>query len=242
MVPIPILVAVNTPTVEKPETLSEVTDAIPLITFVAVVAKPTLIFVEALESKLKAVVANDAVDAAPIKLPKKVTVPTPEDVIIPALITTALFPEPTVTIPEILEFPTTKSSDVGFVVPIPILVAVNIPTVENPETLSWVNDPIPPLTLVAVVAKPTLIFVEALESKLKAVWANPADDAVPTKLPTKVTVLKPGLEEVTIPVTASIFTPVNPAPTVAMPLTLKFATLRFVWVWPPSLSTPFAPI
>ena len=52
------------------------------------------------------------------------------------LITTPVDPVPTVTIPEILELPTTKSSAVGFVVPIPIRVAVNTPTVVTPETLS----------------------------------------------------------------------------------------------------------
>ena len=43
---------------------------------------------------------------------------------------------PNVETPEIFEFPITKSSDVGLVVPIPILVAVSTPTVEKPETLS----------------------------------------------------------------------------------------------------------
>ena len=38
MVPIPILVAVNTPTVENPDTDNAVTDAIPDITFVAIPA------------------------------------------------------------------------------------------------------------------------------------------------------------------------------------------------------------
>ena len=37
------------------------------------------------------------------------------------LITTPVFPTPTVIIPDIFEFPTTKSSDVGLVVPMPIM-------------------------------------------------------------------------------------------------------------------------
>ena len=55
MVPIPILLAVSTPTVETPETLSEVTDAMPPMTLVAVVANPTLILPEVVELKLNAV-------------------------------------------------------------------------------------------------------------------------------------------------------------------------------------------
>ena len=80
-----------------------------------------------------------------------------------------MFPAPIVTIPEILEFPTTKSSTVALVVPIPILLAVSTPTVETPETLSEVTDAIPPMTLDAVVANPTLIFSDVVELKLNAV-------------------------------------------------------------------------
>ena len=140
MVPIPILVAVSTPTVVTPETLNWVTDAIPPMTCVEVVAKPTLILVEALESKLNAVVAKDAVEAVPVKLPKKVTVVKPgfEDVITPVIPLRTIAVDPT-------------------------------PTVVTPETLNWVNDPMPPITL-------------------DAVWARPADDAVPTKLPKKVAI------------------------------------------------------
>ena len=57
-----------------------------------------------------------------------------------------------VKIPVTLALPTTKSADVGLVVPIPILDAVNTPTVEIPETDNEVTDVIPPITLVAIPA------------------------------------------------------------------------------------------
>ena len=79
-------------------------------------------------------VANEAVEAVPVKLPTKRTVETPGlvEVIIPEEILIL----PSVLIPVKNTFPSTQSSDVGLVVPIPILVAVNTPTVETPETLS----------------------------------------------------------------------------------------------------------
>jgi hypothetical protein len=61
-----------------------------------------------------------------------VVTPGLEDVIMPEEILTL----PNVAIPVENISPTTKSSAVGFVVPIPILVAVSTPTVEKPETLS----------------------------------------------------------------------------------------------------------
>ena len=68
------------------------------------------------------VVAKEAVDAAPIKLPTKVTVVKPlMDVIIPALITTPVFPIPIVVMPEITTLPPTVNLELGIVVPIPIL-------------------------------------------------------------------------------------------------------------------------
>ena len=103
MVIIPALI-LTTPKVEIPVvlTLNEVTEAIPPITLVAipaVVAKATLKSLSTLLFKVNAVVANDAVDAVPVKLPKTVTA-TPADVlvIIPALILTT----PKVEIPVVL--------------------------------------------------------------------------------------------------------------------------------------------
>ena len=130
-------------------------------------------------------------------------------------------------------------------VPIPILVAVSTPTVENPETLSEVTDAIPPTTLDAVVAKPTLILAEALESKLNAVVAKDAVEAAPVKLPTKVTVLKPGFDDVIIPVLPSILTPVLPILIVVIPETLSELTdaippitLNAVWASPADDAVP----
>ena len=57
---------------------------------------------------------------------------------------------------------------------------------------------------------------------------------MPVKLPIKVTAIP--LVELTIP--EDILT----VPSVLMPVTFILATLRFVEPWPPSLSTPFAPI
>ena len=57
-----------------------------------------------------------------------------------------------VNIPVIYASPLTQSLDVGFVVPIPILVAVNNPTVETPDTDSEVTEAMPPITDVAIPA------------------------------------------------------------------------------------------
>ena len=48
--------------------------------------------------------------------------------------------------------PLTQRFDVGFVVPIPILTAVNTPTVETPDTDSEVTEAIPPMTDVLIPA------------------------------------------------------------------------------------------
>ena len=55
-----------------PETLKEVRDPIPPITLVAVTAVATLRSPSTTPLRLNAVVANDAVDAVPVKLPTKV--------------------------------------------------------------------------------------------------------------------------------------------------------------------------
>lgn len=75
-------------------------------------------------------VAKDADVAVPTKSPKKVTAVPVVEVIIPEEILTV----PNVLIPVTNILPPTQSSDVGLVVPIPILLAVNTPTVESPET------------------------------------------------------------------------------------------------------------
>ncbi len=73
-------------------------------------------------------------------------------------------------------------------------------------------------------AKPTFNEFTSNPYRVNAVVAKDAVDAVPVKLPTKVTVLKPGFDELIIPVVPSIFIPVFPPPTpptVVIPLTFK---------------------
>ena len=102
-------------------------DPIPPITLVeipAVCAKATLSSFSNLLLSLNDVVANDAVEAVPVKLPTKVTVVIPLiDVIIPTVpsIITPVFPAPIVVTPEISTLPPTVNLELGIVVPIPIL-------------------------------------------------------------------------------------------------------------------------
>jgi hypothetical protein len=104
-----------------------VIDPIPPMTLVeipAVCAKATLSSFSNLLPSLNDVVANDAVEAVPVKLPTKVTVVRPLiDVMIPVvpLIITPVFPTPIVVIPDTNTLPFTVNLELGIVVPIPIL-------------------------------------------------------------------------------------------------------------------------
>ena len=82
MVPIPILNAVNTPTVETPETDNEVTDAIPPITLVAIPALVEKVALEALPAKLDAVIIPVEFTLPTLKLPNVPTEVSEEVVIL----------------------------------------------------------------------------------------------------------------------------------------------------------------